>query len=71
MQSKLQKVGLRFMHTYNVSSFFSFFLLCVFCDSVVSSSSAASTPWLTDWQEGQKAALASGKPLFVVFRCEH
>ncbi len=27
--------------------------------------------WLTDWEEARKAARASGKPLFVVFRCEH
>jgi hypothetical protein len=27
--------------------------------------------WLTEWEEGRKAARASGKPLFVVFRCEH
>jgi hypothetical protein len=27
--------------------------------------------WLSDWEEARKAARASGKPLFVVFRCEH
>ena len=27
--------------------------------------------WLSDWEEGLKAARAGGKPLFVVFRCEH
>ncbi len=27
--------------------------------------------WLSDWEEARKAAQASGKPLFVVFRCEH
>jgi len=33
---------------------------------------AADAPrWLNDWEEGQKAARASGKPIFVVFRCEH
>ncbi len=26
--------------------------------------------WLPSFEEGQKAARASGKPLFVVFRCE-
>lgn len=26
--------------------------------------------WLTSFEEGQRAARASGKPLFVVFRCE-
>ena len=32
----------------------------------------ASEPrWLSDWEAGRKAARASGKPLFVVFRCEH
>ena len=27
--------------------------------------------WRSDFDEGRKAARASGKPLFVVFRCEH
>jgi hypothetical protein len=27
--------------------------------------------WLSDWEEGKKAARASAKPIFVVFRCEH
>ncbi len=27
--------------------------------------------WLSDWEEGRRTARASGKPLFVVFRCEH
>jgi hypothetical protein len=27
--------------------------------------------WLSDFDEGRKAARASSKPLFVVFRCEH
>lgn len=27
--------------------------------------------WLSDWEEAKKAARASDKPLFVVFRCEH
>lgn len=26
--------------------------------------------WLASFEEGQRAARASGKPLFVVFRCE-
>jgi len=61
------------MFTFNVCSVFSLCLLCVFCDSVVSSSSAAAAEphWLSDWEEGRKAARASGKPLFVVFRCQH
>jgi hypothetical protein len=33
---------------------------------------AAETPrWLNDWTEAKKAAKSSGKPIFVVFRCEH
>ena len=32
---------------------------------------SAAPHWLSDWEEGRKAARASGKPLFVVFRCEH
>lgn len=32
---------------------------------------AAGPRWLSDWEEGRKAARASGKPLFVVFRCRH
>ena len=27
--------------------------------------------WLNNWEEGRKIARESGKPLFVVFRCEH
>jgi hypothetical protein len=32
-----------------------------------------STPprWLNDWEQGRKAARDSGKPIFVVFRCEN
>jgi hypothetical protein len=70
MQSSMQKIGLRFVVASNVSFFLSFFLLCVLCDSVVSFSSDA-PHWLSDWEEGGKAARASGKPLFVVFRCQH
>jgi hypothetical protein len=29
------------------------------------------TPWLTDYQQALHVARTSGKPLFVVFRCEH
>jgi hypothetical protein len=32
---------------------------------------SAAPHWLNDWEEARKAARASGKPLFVVFRCEH
>jgi hypothetical protein len=67
----MQKIGLRFMLTVNVSSFFSFCLFCVLCGSVVSSSLAEQPLWLNDWEDGRKAAIASGKPLFVVFRCQH
>jgi hypothetical protein len=27
--------------------------------------------WLTDYEQARKAARDSGKPIFVVFRCEH
>jgi hypothetical protein len=27
--------------------------------------------WLTDLDQARRRAKASGKPLFVVFRCEH
>ena len=33
---------------------------------------AADTPrWLTDYEQARKEARAAGKPIFVVFRCEH
>jgi hypothetical protein len=33
---------------------------------------AAESPrWQSDWEEAKKAAKANGKPIFVVFRCEH
>jgi hypothetical protein len=32
---------------------------------------SAAPRWFSDWEEGRKAAEASGRPLFVVFRCEH
>jgi hypothetical protein len=31
----------------------------------------ASSPWLSDLAQAEKAAKKTGKPLFVVFRCEH
>lgn len=31
----------------------------------------ASSRWLDDWEQGRREARASGKPIFVVFRCEH
>jgi hypothetical protein len=30
-----------------------------------------SSRWLGDWEQGRKEARASGRPIFVVFRCEH
>jgi hypothetical protein len=27
--------------------------------------------WLTDHEQAREAARAAGKPIFVVFRCEH
>lgn len=32
---------------------------------------AATPRWLSDWQEGRRAARAADKPIFVAFRCEH
>jgi hypothetical protein len=32
---------------------------------------AAPPRWLSDWEAARKKARTSGKPLFVVFRCEH
>ena len=29
------------------------------------------SPWLTDLAKAEKEARKTGKPLFVVFRCEH
>lgn len=38
----------------------------------LSGASAAAEPqWLSDWEQARKEARASGKPLFVVFRCQH
>jgi hypothetical protein len=37
-------------------------------DSLKKSDSAR---WLGDWEQGRREARASGKPIFVVFRCEH
>jgi hypothetical protein len=27
--------------------------------------------WLSDYEQARKEARSSGKPIFVVFRCEH
>jgi len=29
------------------------------------------TNWLTDYEQARKVARATGKPLFIVFRCQH
>lgn len=43
-------------------------LVGLFC---LGSAGASEPRWLSDWEQGRKAARASGKPVFVVFRCEH
>lgn len=32
---------------------------------------AEPSPWLSDYEQARKLAGRSGKPLFVVFRCQH
>jgi hypothetical protein len=52
----------------------SLIVLCCIGSRVVSAEDdgkAAAPRWLNDWEEARKAARVSGKPLFVVFRCEH
>jgi hypothetical protein len=50
-------------------------VLCCAASGRARAAEAAKKPdtpqWLSDFEEGCKAARASGKPLFVVFRCEH
>ena len=29
------------------------------------------SPWLTDYEQARAAARKGGRPIFVVFRCEH
>jgi uncharacterized protein YyaL (SSP411 family) len=43
------------------------------CALVLASAAHAAepVPWLHDLEEARAAARASGKPIFVVFRCEH
>jgi hypothetical protein len=44
----------------------------LFCLGGLDNVAVANVPhWLSDWEEGRKEARASGKPLFVVFRCQH
>jgi hypothetical protein len=31
----------------------------------------AAPRWLSDYEQARKAARESGRPIFVVFRCEH
>ncbi|HTU20899.1 MAG TPA: hypothetical protein VMG10_22800 [Gemmataceae bacterium] len=46
-------------------------ILFVLCCLDTVRAEASEPRWLSDWEEGRKTARASGKPLFVVFRCEH
>ncbi len=49
-------------------------LWAVACGLALASVAGAAGPapqWLHDLTEARAAARASGKPLFVVFRCEH
>lgn len=48
-----------------------FFLFCLGNVSAADAGKPETPRWLNDWEEGRKAARASGKPLFVVFRCQH
>lgn len=59
------------MRAPNAFVFLVLFLFCFVCASEIPSSPPAEPHWLSDWEEGRKAAWASGKPLFVVFRCQH
>ena len=45
-------------------------LLALYCLGSVRADSTEPR-WLSDWEEGRKVARDSGKPLFVVFRCQH
>jgi hypothetical protein len=38
---------------------------------MASVSAGAETLWLTDYDAARAAARRGGKPIFVVFRCEH
>jgi hypothetical protein len=44
-------------------------LLC--CLSARAQAPKAGVTWLADYEQGRRLARASGKPIFVVFRCEH
>jgi hypothetical protein len=49
-------------------------LCSLICGLVLAGAGGAAeptTPWLHDLAEARAAARASGKPIFVVFRCEH
>jgi hypothetical protein len=60
---------------YHWEFFAGLFGLCCLGSGAVGATADAEKPaasaWLSDWQEGRKAARTSGKPLFVVFRCRH
>jgi hypothetical protein len=47
------------------------FLFCLGNVGKADESKQDAPRWLSDWEEGRRAARASGKPLFVVFRCQH
>ncbi len=47
------------------------FLFCVGNLGRADGSKQDAPRWLSDWEQGRKAARDSGKPLFVVFRCQH
>jgi hypothetical protein len=44
---------------------------CYLASGRLAASEEAAPRWFGDWDEGRKAARDSGKPLFVVFRCQH
>jgi hypothetical protein len=48
-------------------------MLALFISSaVVTPTASADEPhWLTDWEVARTLARKTGKPIFVVFRCEH
>jgi hypothetical protein len=50
---------------------FILFVSCTLNLGRMAASEDAAPRWLSDWEEGRKAARESGKPLFVVFRCQH
>jgi hypothetical protein len=56
----------------NRQSFILLGILSCFGAGISYGAEKAATPrWLSDWEEGRKAARAADRPIFVVFRCEH